>query len=105
MIVKSGDGKFIGEIRSRVFTKKVKGSKHQLLNPPAWCIDKKAFDTYWKQFDAIVIVDTETGQCYKVSTDYFRGYSEELDRGFGAQYMLQLEHWDKFDPTAQVLTG
>ena len=42
-IVRSQDGKIIGQVEDGVFLKRVKKSIHLLHKPPAWAIDCKAF--------------------------------------------------------------
>ena len=91
--VKVGN-KIIGYQEDNQFKKYVKGSKHQLRQPPAWAIDAHAFDTEIKPLSKIFTVkDTETGQEYYCSIETFDRLKGVIDRGFGRQYFLTLNHW------------
>jgi len=92
-LVKVGE-KIVGYIEGRKFIKSVTGSKHKLRCPLAWAIDAEVFDREVEpNATEIVIIDKETGIKYHVSVETFDRLKGELDRGFGRQYFLMLNHW------------
>ena len=98
-------GKIIGYLKSEIFFKSVFGSKHQLKCPPAWCIDSEAFDKEIKHCATeIVVIDKETGVKYHTSVETFDRLKGELNRGFGRQYFLTLNHWQVEDNGSRQLT-
>jgi len=87
-------GKIIGYLQGRRFTKPVIGSKHKLRVPPAWAIDAEAFDREIRpNAMEILVIDKETGIKYRASVGTFDRLKGELDRGFGRQYFLTLNNW------------
>jgi hypothetical protein len=87
-------GKIIGYLEEGAFIKVVTGSKHRLRYPPAWAIDAEAFDTEVKpNATEIVVIDRETGIKYHTPVQTFDRLKGELNRGFGRQYFLLLNHW------------
>jgi len=93
--VKLPDGRVIGWLEGKTFTKPVCGSKHRLRQPPAWAIDADAFDQQVKpQAKEIVIWDGESDTKYRASIENFDQHKGEFDRGFGRQYFLVLPRWD-----------
>ena len=85
----------VGHIEDGVFHKKVKGSRHQLKVPPAWCISSEAFDEYiLPDCSQIVIEDQESGMTYRVSTAAFQRHCFRIERGaFEPQLGLTMRHW------------
>ena len=93
-VIKVGD-KVVGCLKGDKFIKSVIGSKHQLRQPPAWAIDAEAFDVEVKpNASVIVVIDRETGIEYHCPVETFDKLKGELDRGFGRQYFLTLNHWE-----------
>ena len=87
-------GKVIGYLEGDTFIKPVIGSKHRLRCPPAWAIDAEAFDREVQlHATEIVVIDKETGTNFYATVDAFNRLKGELDRGFGRQYYLTLNHW------------
>ena len=92
-LVKVGE-KIIGHIDGNRFVKQVSGSRHMLRRPPAWAIDAEAYDSEIRpNATEIVVLDKETGLEYHCSVETFDRLKGGLDRGFGRQYMLTLNHW------------
>jgi len=90
------NGKCIGELKDGVFYKTVVGHRHQLRHPPAWAIQADVFDKLIKpNATKIVIKDKESGIEYHCSVESFCRLRGELDRGFGRQYFLTLNHWER----------
>ena len=98
MIVRSVDGKVIGNLEGGVFSKRVRGRIHMLRSPRAWAIDARAYDTEIRQYThTIEVYDMDTQLTYRCSTALFDSKRGMLDRKFGKQYFLPMHHW-------QVLT-
>lgn len=96
--VKLPNGKVVGCFEQNKFIKEVYGSKHKLRYPPAWAIDAEAFDIEIKpNATEIVVIDKETGIKYHASVETFDRLKGELDRGWGRQYLLTLNHWQVED--------
>jgi hypothetical protein len=90
--------KIIGCLQNHTFIKRVIGSKHRLRCPPAWAIDAEAFDKEIKpNATEFVVLDKETGLEYHCLVENFDRLKGELDRGFGRQYFLTLNHWEVRD--------
>ena len=88
------NGKVIGVLEGRRFTKTVVGSRHKLRQPEAWAVDAGAFDTEISSHaNEIVVVDREAQIEYRVPTSVFIEHSGEMDRGYGRQYFLTLPYW------------
>jgi hypothetical protein len=87
--------RIVGYIEDGVFHKKVKGSRHQLKVPPAWCISSEAFDDcILPSCDQIVVEDQESGITYRVSTVVFQRHCFRVERGnFEPQLGLAMRHW------------
>ena len=85
----------VGHIEDGVFHKKVKGSRHQLKVPPAWCISSEAFDDcILPDCHHIVVEDQESGITYRVSTVVFQRHCFRVERGnFEPQLGLVMRHW------------
>lgn len=93
-VLKVGN-KVVGYLKEGRFIKSVIGSKHRLRCPTAWAIDAETFDTEIKPCVAqIMVIDRETGLEYYCSVELFGRLKGELDRGFGRQYFLTLNHWE-----------
>jgi len=89
------EGRVIGYLEDHTFIKPVLGSKHRLRRPLAWAIDAEAFDREVKpNATKIVVRDRETGLEYHCLVEVFDRLKAELDRGFGRQYFLTLNHWE-----------
>lgn len=91
-----GKEKKIGFIHDRKFIKVVRKSKHFLHTPPAIGIDQYIFQTHIAdECDIIVILDREEKAVYTTSVEAFGRYAMTLDRGFGTQRALTMNHWAK----------
>jgi hypothetical protein len=86
------DGKVVAKLENGVLTKSVVGSKHQLKHPPAWAVDKNIIDKF--QFDRIQIYDKESQILYWQTKEIFLEKAQSMNRGFGAQYYLELPLWE-----------
>ena len=93
-IVRNKQGRVVGSIANKIFTKEVYGNKHMLRKPIAWAIDCDIFDRVIKPLCySIHIIDKDTGYKYIVGVDTFREKCQRLNRTFGDQYYLELVHW------------
>jgi len=86
-------GRAIGWIEGLIFYKSVIGSKHMLMFPPAWAIQAQAWEQVQHVVHAIEVHDRETGITYRISAADFEQFKVEIDRGWGRQYYVELEHW------------
>ena len=93
-LIKVGE-RVVGCLQDNTFTKRVRGSKHQLRKPPAWCISKEAFiQEILPNISRIVVEDTENGRYYECSTQTFETHSFEIQRGsYEPQLALTLNFW------------
>jgi len=88
-------GKIIGYLQDHTFIKRVRGSKHMLRKPPAWCISKQAFcEEVLPSVESIIVEDVETGLIYECLTKVFAEHAFEIQRGnFEPQLALGLRFW------------
>ncbi len=87
-------GKVIGEIRGEVLRKRVVGSKHQLRRPPAWALDAAALNEATASgCRRVEVFDKETGRTFSADVDTIRTRGFLINRGFGTQFVLPLQHW------------
>jgi len=88
-------GKIIGYLRDHTFIKRVRGSKHMLRKPPAWCISKEAFcEQIMSSTENIIVEDIESGLVYECPTEVFAEHAFEIQRGnFEPQLALGLKNW------------
>jgi hypothetical protein len=94
MILKSVDGKMIGNLDVGVFTKRVRGSIHRVRTPPGWAIDQRAYDeNLVGNCGTIVVEDVEARLRYTVSFRTFDEKKVRMNRGYGDQYLLPLHYW------------
>ena len=102
--VKSQD-KIIGYIVDHTFIKRVKGSRHMLQKPRAWCISKQAFiEEIMPVTDLIQVVDKESDVTYECKTSEFAAHAFEIQRGgFEPQLVLQLKFWNTQDTNHKQL--
>ena len=103
--IKVGE-KAIGCLQDNTFTKRVRGSKHQLRKPPAWCISKEAFvQEILPNSSRIIIEDTENGTYYECSPQTFETHSFEIQRGsYEPQLALSLNFWQVSSTSNEQLT-
>lgn len=86
----------VGVIEDGIFTKNVKGSKHVLFSPLAWCLDKDSYDSVVKPNSSFIrIYDKETGTTWETTVADFDAKKKILDRGHGEQYYMLLKDWIK----------
>lgn len=89
------DGKCVGSIEGRTFTRYARCS-HLLRYPePSWALAETIFaGEILPRCDTIVIHSPETGKAYQVSVRDFERHSFRLQRGnFEPQMALPLRYW------------
>jgi hypothetical protein len=103
--IKSGDpavydhGRVIGYIRGNVLHRKMQGSKHILKSPPSIAIGVEALkQAIYHGVESVWIQDTESGLEYRCNIWLFNEKAISIDRGYGEQQALPLEHWEIADP-------
>ena len=93
-------GRVVGYIRpGGIFHRKMQGSKHILREPRSIAFGveplKQAIRAECK---TVLVEDTETGLQYSTDIWNFNQHGITIDRGWGPQLALPLEHWKIFDP-------
>ena len=84
----------VGTVERGTFRKRVRGSRHQLRQPPAWAFDVGTLrQAKAAGAERLRVEDTETGTVYTATLDTLRRHGFELDRGAGRQWALTLDHW------------
>ena len=99
-----------GAVVGTVWYKQVAASKHQLRQPPAWCVDASDLDVAKAAGAELLLVeDTESGRQYLASLDVIRRFGLPIERGHGAQLALALARWYVFGadvkPAVQMRLG
>ena len=90
----SEQGKPVARQIGNTLFKRVRGSVHQLRQPPSWAIDEKILqEAISNGVNMVEIFDVETRKIYRVSIDYFTKSGIRLNRGFGLQVALPLNYW------------
>ena len=96
--IRAANGVVIGLVRGGVFLKRVRAGEHMLVSPPAWACDVVSMCAAVKAgAKSVMVVDTETGDRYEASMDYWRRFGFKIDRGHGLQVALPLERWSKVE--------
>jgi hypothetical protein len=95
------NGKVVAELRGEVLVKRVRGSMHLLHHPRrAWAIDAQVLvDAERAGARLVEIVDQETGEVFRAAVAQFHAKGFSVDRGYGAQRALALEHFNTGDMT------
>ena len=87
-------GRVVGVVDGDTFTKRVRGSIHQLRTPRAWCLDLRSLDDAEAAGAVRVeIHDVESGCVYRADIALIRRRGFRVSRGFGVQVALPLELW------------
>ena len=97
LAVRNKDGRVIGQIIGGVFSKTI-SDNHLLRKPPAICIDAEPFDKLIRPACHSIIVRVRDGAHrgeYRTPMINFCSYKGEIDRGFGRQYFMILERWER----------
>lgn len=93
-IVRNKSGTIVGRVENRIFIKEVHGDKHMLRRPMAWAIDADIFDRVIKpNCLSIHILDRDTKVRWVTGVNTFLNNKQDLERGHGKQYFLELVHW------------
>jgi hypothetical protein len=99
--ITTADGKTIGYLRAGgVLHRKIRGSRHFLRSPfKAISLDVFALKSAIRQGCTIVkIEDEEDGKFYETDVWNYNQNAIPIDRGFGEQMALSLEHFTITDP-------
>ena len=88
-----------GAVVGTVWYKQVAASKHQLRQPPAWCVDCDDLDAAQAAGATLLLVeDVESGRQFLASLDVIKRHGFRFDRGCGSQLALPLKRWYTFAP-------
>lgn len=93
------DGHKVAELHGDVLRKLVRGREHLLHKPRrAWAIDAGVLVAAEQRGARVVeVLDTETGTVYRAGIARFHTSGFTIDRGYGEQRALALEHWSTGD--------
>jgi hypothetical protein len=87
-------GRIVGEIIDGCLVKSVRSSIHMLKDPRGWTWDEKILKrAELAGVRHTKILDEDTGVIYEARLSDFHLYGKRIDRGFGKQICLPLEHW------------
>lgn len=91
-------GRTIGRIIGRAYHKQVVREDQMLRSPPGFGFDAWAMDQLvLPRVDQLVVNCRFNGRTFSVSTETFRRYRLEINRGAGPQYVLPLGYWQEPD--------
>jgi len=88
-----------------VLRKAVDGRRHMIRVPsPAWAFDRSHIDAALSSGVTVIeLLNRDAGTLYRVSLADFMRLAFELDRGYGPQLALALQHWRvTVQPSADV---
>lgn len=92
-VIYSG-GRVVGVVRGGVFEKTVKSSKHFLREPRAIAFDETSLgDAQVYGASQVKVNDADTGRVFTASMKTILESGFSLNRGYGNQIALTLEHW------------
>ena len=97
LAVRNQQGRFIGQIVQGIFSKSI-SDNHLLRKPPAICIDADEFDKLIRPSCHTIQVTVRDGLNrgeYRTPMINFITYKGEIDRGYGKQYFMILERWER----------
>ena len=87
-------GRVVGEVVEGKFIKRVKASRHMLREPKGWGLDVESLESARAYgAESVEIHDIETGIIYAASMSRILNKGFRLNRGFGHQVCLTLQHW------------
>ncbi len=89
----NGRGQVVGRVVAGWLRKRVASTKHQLRQPPAWCVDADHLDHLEAIGGVGVLLVDEHGTEWPATIDAFRQYGIPIDRGHGVQVALPLARW------------
>lgn len=79
-------------IEGRTLSRTIR-DKHQLHTPPALAYDAAEYDRLRPDIDDLRVDNAESGGRFTISAAAFANCREFLDRGYGPQWFVRLEHW------------
>jgi hypothetical protein len=94
----------VASLCGHTLRKRVRGSLHQLRQPPAWCVDAAILEAARQDGAELVeVTDVESGKIYHTPIIAFFLHGIRIDRGFGQQLALPLAFWRIEMPGARQL--
>ncbi len=97
--VRARNGVTLGWLEGTVLSRWLRASRHRLLNPPAWTIDKWGLDQCRSSHPVMKIIihdqDAQPGQVsqYGIDIDEWDLRATVINRGQYDQYMVPLFYW------------
>lgn len=93
MIFTNPQGQVVGRLVSGWLVKRVRSGRHQLRQPPAWCVDLAHLDELEAAGAVGVLLIDEAGTEWRATLRAFRKFGLVINRGHGVQVALPLAHW------------
>lgn len=92
----------VGHVIDTTFHKSVRSSSHMLKRPKGWAVDVKSLDEAVKYgATSVKLWDQDTHTYYHASIDTIKRHGFIMDRGYGEQWVLPLEHWGVNDQPSE----
>ncbi len=92
MPIAAPNGVILGYLQGTVLCRYLQ-PQHQLLTPPAWTIDKVAFDKLRADHEVTKVMIFVRGQVWAIDIEDFDAHSFTLDRHHYLQYAVTLDNW------------
>ncbi len=92
--VPAPNGVILGYLQGTVLCRYLQ-PQHQLLTPPAWTIDKVAFDKLRADHEVTKVMIFVQGRVWSIGIEDFDAHSFPLERGHYVQYAVTLDNWRK----------
>jgi len=101
----NASGQPVASLSGRTLRKRVRGSIHQLRQPPAWAVDAEILEAAKRDgATQVEVVDVESHKTHRAPLDAFFVHGFRFNRGHGDQIGLALCHWRVETLGAQQLT-
>jgi len=90
----NASGQPVASLSGRTLRKRVRGSLHQLRQPPAWAIDMQILEAARRDgAEFVEVADVESRKVYKAPILAFFLHGIHINRGFGQQIALPINFW------------
>jgi hypothetical protein len=100
----NASGQPVAILSGRTLRKRVRGSIHQLRQPPAWAVDAEILEAAKRDgATQVEVVDVESHKTHRAPLDAFFVHGFRFNRGHGDQIGLALCHWRVETPGVEQL--
>lgn len=96
-VYRDAAGRTVGKRAGTTFVR-ASHDHHFLKRPPAVSLDVQVCDLVFQECIDMRVINLDTGAIYGISVGDFQKHMRRLDRGFGEQYMVLLQHWRTVAP-------